>query len=156
MDMEARRRVLHGAADRDVGVAGIFRMDSALETHFRSAALPSLERTAVDLRMIEIVGPTTQVLAQLAFREGAELAAEIADVRVVDIAIDDIADAVAGHRRAQPIRRLADPLEIPPARREEPDDVTLEEFVPRARAFDDGLDRRPSTSQPRSVPIRRW
>src|ERR1700690_901728 len=106
--------------------------------------------------MIEIVRSTAQILAQLAFRERAELAAEIADVRVVDIAIDDVADAVAGHRRAKPVRRLADPPEILPARREEPDDFVLEEFVPRARALDDGLNRRSRTSQSRSAPIRRW
>ena len=48
-----------------------------------------------DFVEIEIVGPAAQIFAELAFRERAEFAAEIADIGVVDIPGDDIGHAIA-------------------------------------------------------------
>ena len=75
----------------EICLAGIVRMDAALHADFGRAALPRLLRAARDLVEREIVGPAAQILAELALREGAELAAEVADVGVVDVAVDDIA-----------------------------------------------------------------
>ncbi len=95
MDMHARHRLLDRAADPEIGSAGIFRMDAALQADFGGAALPGFLDAADDLVHIEVVGPAAQILAELALREGAELAAEIADVGVVDVAGDDVGDGVA-------------------------------------------------------------
>src|SRR6202040_2838262 len=100
-------RLFDGAADVEVGGAGVFRVDAALQADFGGAALPGLLAAPDDLVHVEIVGPAAQILAELALREGAELAAEIADVGVVDVAGDDIGDRVAIDRAAQPVGGLA-------------------------------------------------
>ena len=96
------------AADREIGRAGIFRVDAALQADFGGAALPGLLAAPDDFVEVEIVGPAAQILAELALREGAELAAEIADIGVVDVAGDDIGDGVARHLAAQPVGGGAD------------------------------------------------
>src|SRR6185437_14256221 len=57
--------------------------------------------------------------------EGAELAPVTADVRVVDVAIDDIAYDVAVHPLAHFVGRGTDSREIVPARLKELDDFSL-------------------------------
>ena len=61
-----------------------------------------------DLVEGEIVGRAAQVLVRAALREGAELAAEVADVGVVDVAVDDVAHDVAADRAAQRVGRARD------------------------------------------------
>src|SRR5208283_4412633 len=87
------------------------------------AALPGFLDPPLDLREIEIIGPPAQILAELALREGAELTAEIADVGVVDVAGDDIADRVAIDPTAEPVGGVADGGEAFAARGEELDDI---------------------------------
>jgi hypothetical protein len=70
-------------------------MDTALQAHFRCPAIPRFNRAALDFFNIEIVRRAAQILVRAAFREGAELAPEMADVGVIDVAVDDIADGVA-------------------------------------------------------------
>ena len=94
-------------------------MDAALQADFGGAALPGLQRAPLDLVEVEIVGPPAQVLRHLAFRERAELAAEVADVGVVDVAVDDVGDRVAARRAPQRIGRRHDMLELGAARREQ-------------------------------------
>src|SRR6266566_4320640 len=97
--MEAGHGFFDGAAHVEIGGAGVFRMNAALQADFGGAALPGLLATPNDLVHVEVVGPAAQILAELALREGAELAAEITDVGVVDVAGDDVADGVAVTRR---------------------------------------------------------
>src|SRR5262249_9466789 len=95
MDMEPRYGAPDGARDREVGLAGILGMDAALQADLGGAAIPRLLAAATDLIEVEIIGPAAQVLAQLALGEGAELAAIVANVGVVDVAVDDVADDIA-------------------------------------------------------------
>src|SRR5215471_15791138 len=90
--MDIRHRFLDRATDREIGGAGIFRMDAALQAHLGRAALPRLLDPPPDLREVEVIGPPAQIFTELALGEGAELAAEIADIGVVDVAGHDIAD----------------------------------------------------------------
>ena len=53
--------------------------------------------------MVKIRGRATQGFLRLALAEGAEGATISADIRVIDIAIDNIAHGIARHRLAQPI-----------------------------------------------------
>ena len=87
--------LLHGAADLEVGLAGEARVDPALEADLRRAALPRLARAAGDLAGRHDVRAAAQVRGEPALREGAEAAAEVADVRVVDVPRDDVGDDVA-------------------------------------------------------------
>src|ERR1700757_926320 len=93
--MDVRSDRLDGAADRKISGACVVGMDAALQAHFRGAALPGLAAAALDLLEREIIGAAAQIGGELALREGAELAAEVADVGVVDVAVDHIGDAVA-------------------------------------------------------------
>lgn len=79
-----------------------------------------------DLRHLEIIGPSAQVLAHLALGECAErLAFERADVGVVDVARDDVAHNVAIHLAAQIVGRTADRGKVIAARPEQGDDFAL-------------------------------
>ena len=102
-----------------------------------------------DLVEVEIVGPAAQVLAELALGEGAELAAEVADVGVVDVAVDDVADGVAADlARAARRPRAQTASKSSPRACEQRDDVG---FVERraARPRDRG-----SRSSARRLPAR--
>src|SRR5262249_21277050 len=109
--------------------------DTALQANLGGAAVPRLFAAPHDLVQIEVVGPAAQVFAELALRKGAELAAEIADVGVIDVAGDDVADRVAVDLAAQIVGGGADPVEFPTARLEQPHDVSLGQRFARRRAI---------------------
>ena len=77
--------------DAAIVVAGERRMDAALQADLGGAALPRLDGAPRDLLVRDEVRRAAQVRGELALREGAEAAAEVADVRVVDVAGDDVA-----------------------------------------------------------------
>src|SRR3954447_11798341 len=112
MHMHARKGLFDRAADREIGRAGIFRVDAALQADFGGAALPRLLAAPDDLVQVQIVGPAAQILAELAFREGAELAAEITDIRIVNIARNYIGHGVARYCATQTVGGGADLVEI--------------------------------------------
>ena len=98
-DLERRERVhvdpRHGVLDRPhdvrVVVARERRMDPALEADLRRAALPRLLGAPNDLLERDEVRRAAQVRRELPLRERAEAAAEVADVRVLDVPGDDVA-----------------------------------------------------------------
>ena len=137
MDVEAGYRLFDGAAQGEVGGAGVFRVDAALQADFGGAALPGLLAAPDDLVHVEVVGAAAQILAELALREGAELAAEIADVGVVDVAGDDIGDGVAVDGAPQIIGGGADSVEFLAARFEQPDDVGFRQRLAGRSAVED-------------------
>ena len=99
--MDLGRRRLHRPADLEVGRAAVVGMDAALQAHLGRAALPGLAGAARDLGEVEVVGRPAQMLGEPALGEGAEAAAEVADVGVVDVAVDDVGDPLAADLLAQ-------------------------------------------------------
>src|SRR5690625_1665815 len=90
MDMNPRLGRLDLLQNIEVSLAGVLGVDAALHAHFGGPALPGLGDSAVNLLRRQVIGPAAQVLAQLALGKGAELALEVADVGVVDVAVDDV------------------------------------------------------------------
>ena len=88
------------ANDVEVVGAGERRVDPPLQADPGRAPLPRLA-AADDLLGGDEVRPPAQVRGQLALRERAEAAAEVAHVRVVDVARDDVGDGVAAHLVAE-------------------------------------------------------
>src|SRR3954470_2169042 len=80
-------------------------MNPALQAYFRATSVPGFLRPPHHFVEREIVGRATQVLMRLALGEGTEPATEIADVGVVDIAVDHVSDNIAADRLAQRISR---------------------------------------------------
>src|SRR6185369_9438229 len=95
----------HRATYLHVGVAGETRMDAALHADFGRAALPGLPRPGGNLVQRQIVRAPAQVLAHLAFGEGAELTFERADIGVIDVARDDIGNDIAARVASQRVGR---------------------------------------------------
>src|SRR6202162_1096154 len=95
VDVHIRDRRLDGTANAEVGLAGVVRMDAALKAYLCRASLPSLCRAAHDFLKRQVIGRTAQRLMRLTLGKGAELAAVVADVGIVDVAIDDVADNIA-------------------------------------------------------------
>ena len=137
MHVHLRHGFLHGGDDIDVSLARVLGMDAALHAHFRAAALPGFPRAALDLLVGEVVGPTAQVLGQLALGKRAELALEVADVGVVDVAVDDVADGVAVDLGPQRVGGLHDGVEVIAPGADEADDRVLLEIVSGARPGED-------------------
>ena len=104
-------------------------MDPALQADLGRAALPRLDGAAHDLLVGDEVGLAAQVRGQLALREGAEPAAEVADVRVLDVAGDDVADLVAVDLAPQAVGGREHALALLAAGAEEADDLLLAELV---------------------------
>ena len=147
MDVHARHRFLDGAADRFVGLAGVVGMDAALQADLGGAALPRLDGAPRHLFQGEVVGLAAQVVVRAALGEGAEAAAEVADVGVVDVAVDDVADDVAAHRLAQRVGRTGDMAIVGVARREQPLDLGMVEPLAAGRPIDDAHDLRIDLAQ---------
>ncbi len=113
---------------RGVVVAREGRVDAALEADLGRASIPGLARPPDDLVERDEVGRATQVRRQPALREGAEAAAEVADVRVLDVPGDDVADLVAAHLAPQPVGRREHALALLAAGLEEADELLLPEL----------------------------
>jgi hypothetical protein len=117
----------HRATYLHIGVAGETRVDAALHTHFGRTALPGLSRAPGNLVQRQIVRAAAQVLAHLAFGEGAELAFERADIGVIDVARDDVRNDVAAGLPSQRIGRRTYRGKLVAARLEQAHDVAVRE-----------------------------
>ena len=95
----------HGGDDAEIGLARIARPDAALQADLGGAALPGLARAPRDLLEREVVGLLAMAETVPALGEGAEGAAVGADVRVVDVAVDDVGHGVAAARARAARRR---------------------------------------------------
>src|SRR6516165_3942682 len=95
--MNGRRRLFYCVQQRQIGPPIELRMNPALHANFRGPPGPRLCSTAADLVESEIVGFAAKRSGRFAFRERAEPAFIFADVRVIDVAIDNISHYVAAH-----------------------------------------------------------
>ena len=129
--MQTREPPLDRAYDGEVVVARERRVDAALQADLGRAAFPRLAQRAHDLVVRDEVRRAAQVRRELALREGAEAAAEVADVRVLDVARDDVGDLVAVDLAAQPVGGGEDTLAFLAARAEEARQLVLPELVAR-------------------------
>jgi hypothetical protein len=140
VDVHARNRLANRGADLQVRSTGETRLDPALHAHLGGAAIPGLARAPRDLVHRQRVGPATQVLAQLPFRERTELTLEVADVGVVDVAADDIRDDVATGFSTERIGSGAYLRVLATSRPEQPNEVALRERRVFAYARQDRCD----------------
>ena len=122
-------RCLDRGDDLRVVVAGEGRVDAALQAHLGGAALPRLDRAPHDLLHRHEERRPAQVLGELALRERAEAALEVADVRVLDVPGDDVADLVAADLAPEPVGGGEHALALVAARREQPHELVLAELV---------------------------
>ena len=112
VDVQIRELGLDRGDDVGVVVAREGGMDPTLEADLGRAALPGLARAADDLLERHEVRRAAQVGRELPLREGAEAAAEVADVRVLDVPGDDVGDLVAADLAAEPVGRGEDALPL--------------------------------------------
>ena len=110
--VDARRGGFRGAKDREVRLAGIGRVDAALEAHLAGPARSGFRHAAGDFGVIKIVGRPAQRCVAPALRECAEPAGVSADVGVIHVAVDDVADRVSRHPPSQRIGGRADAFDI--------------------------------------------
>ncbi len=106
VDVHPGGRVEHGAHDLHVGVGAHVRADTGLDAHLGGAQGLGLRGAYPDLGQGQRVG----VRVAAALCEGAEPAADVADVGDVEVAVDDvgdvIADGVSPHLVGEPAHRV--------------------------------------------------
>ena len=151
VNVHVRDRRLDGAANAEIGLAGVIRMDAALKAYLGRASLPRLGRAAHDFLEREVIGRAAQRLMRLALGEGAELATIGADVGIVDVAVDDVADDVAARRPAKLVGCGDDAAVVGVARREQPHDLRRIQAGAGLSAFDD-VARSPDRPSARGSP----
>src|SRR5580765_2560636 len=103
-------------------------MDSALQADLGRAALPGLLAAAHDLFVRHEVRRAAQVRRQLSLREGAEPAAEVADVRVLDVARDNVGHLVAADLAPELIGGRKNAVALVAPRAEQAHDFLLAEL----------------------------
>ena len=108
MYMQIGELLLDRCADLQIGLTGVQRMNSALQADFCRTAIPRLAAASEDFVEGQIIGSPAQVFTQLAFGKSAELAFEVADIGVIDIAINHVADTVTIAFKPQLVCLLAD------------------------------------------------
>ena len=94
----------HGRHDVDVVVAVEFGVDATLQADFRRPLRLGFSDALADLVQGQKIGIAPQVERKRTLREGTEPTLERADVRVVDVAVDDEGDVVADEVTAQRYR----------------------------------------------------
>ncbi len=99
--MHIWRSLFDGGTNIQIGLTGIVRMNTALQAHFRRAAIPAFRRASPDFCHVQSVGFAAKRFRCLAFGKGTEGAAIGANIGVVDIAIYDIGDIVTVGSLAQ-------------------------------------------------------
>src|SRR5579859_5278946 len=95
MDVYVGQGLLDSSADAQIRLTCIFGMDTSLHTDLGPSAFPCLLRTSDNFIQCKIVGGPTQIFAQLPLGKGTELAAEVADVGVVDVPVDGIRNNIS-------------------------------------------------------------
>src|SRR5262249_4297565 len=125
--MEAWNGFADRLTDIEVEVAREARVDPALQADLHRAAIPRLTGPADDLVQRHEVRATAEVRGQLAFRERAEPAAEVTDVRVVDVARHDVRDVVARDLLPKAVGGGGDDSRVAATGAEDGDDVVLVE-----------------------------
>ena len=93
--------LLHGRNDVEVGLARVARVNSALHANLGCTARPRFDTASAYFFGADIVGFAAQILARAAFRKGAELAFEVTNIGVINIAVNYKADSVSANRMAQ-------------------------------------------------------
>ena len=156
MDVDRGLCLLDSAADREIGLAGVVGMDAALEADLGCAAIPGLAYPPHDLLQWQVVGPAAQILAHLALGEGAELAAEVADVGVVDVAVHHIANLWPANPCPEPVGSRAHRIEGAAARLEEPHQLVFVEARASLGAGQKALDVGRHDGRRRCAILRRW
>src|SRR5262245_40430575 len=106
MDMHAWLSQFHRAYDVQISASGVVRIDAALPADFGRAAVPCGLHAARDLLRRESVGRPAKRFTDLALGEGAEVASVDTDIRIVDVAVDDIAHRATTRRFTQAIGSL--------------------------------------------------
>jgi len=142
VEVHVRDRRLDVAADGEIGLAAVIGMNAALKADLRRASRPRFGGAADNLFEREVVRRAAQGLMRLALGEGAERAAVRADVGVVDVAVDDIADDVAACLSAKRVGCADNAAVVGVARREQAHDLRRVEARAVLSAPDDALDRR--------------
>ena len=140
MHMHVRQRRLDGLGDTDIGVAGIVGMDAALQAHLGRPARPGLLGPPHDLAHLQVVRRAAQRLVRLALGEGAERAAIVTNVGIVDVAVDHVTDHLAADAFPKCVGGLDHPVVVDVARREQPHDLALVQPLAFHRAVQDPLD----------------
>src|SRR5215210_5200151 len=95
--VQTRYRILDRSHDGQVVIPGEGGMNTALQADLGRAAFPRLLATTHDLLVRNEVRRSAQVRSEPALRERAEAATEVTDVRVLDVAGDDVADLVPAY-----------------------------------------------------------
>jgi len=147
--MQLGEHLLDRTANVEVEVAGEPGMDAALQADLGGAAVPGLFAAADDLVERDEVGRPAEVGRQLPLGERAEPAAEVADVRVVDVAGDDVGDRVAADLAAELVGSGDDGREVLAAGAEQLGDVVFVELDLPANLRQSVTDRRRDGRQPR-------
>ncbi len=137
VDVHAGPGGLHGAQDRDIGLAGVLRMNAALQADLGGALRPGLLDAPGDLGQRQVVGPVARAGLGGGLGEGAEAAAVGADVGVVDVAVDHVGHGLAASAPAQLVGGGDHRFSRCAAGCEQPDDVALRERGAARRAGQD-------------------
>src|SRR5579864_8991119 len=112
MDVDVGSRSLDRPHDLHVGGTGETRVDAALQAHLRGAPGPGFSDARSDLPEIQQVSGVCAGTLAFAFGEGAKSAAVSADVRVVDVTVDDVGCDIPADGGAQLIGRGTDRRKI--------------------------------------------
>src|ERR687894_585232 len=104
-------------------------MNAALQADFHGAPLPGLAASPHDFVEIEIVGTGPQLVAQLAFGEGAKFASKGANIGVIDVAGNNVADCVANGVPPHRVRGSAQLVKTFSARGKQLRDFSFAEFL---------------------------
>ena len=112
-------------------------MNAALHANLARPPVPGFSGPPPDLGEAQIVRPAAQIFAQPAFGKGAELATVIADIGVVDVAVDRVGDDGAVHLGPQRVGGGANLRNLGAAALHQADDLRRAESFAAARPRQD-------------------
>ena len=106
--MHVRLSLLDSLDNGEIGLAGIIRMYAPLQANLGRAFLPGLGDAPLDFSQGQVIAALAQVLSHAPLGKGAETAAEIADIGVVDVPVDNVSNRITVDLTAQFVGCLPD------------------------------------------------
>ena len=116
MNMNLGRHLLYGAHNIDVCLPRVIRVDATLQADLRSTELNRLEHPAPQFLAIDVISLTPRCNLTTAFGKSTELATVLADVGVIDIAVDHVGNLLTDLPLAKLIRCLTEGIDVGAAR----------------------------------------
>ena len=133
MNMDIGRSLSHRPHNIEIGLSGVIRMDTTLQTDLGGTQRRRFLDSSVKFCRVNIVSSACNFYIAAPFRKSTKPTAVLTDIGVIDVAVHHISDLVTHLRLAQRICRRTHRINLCTARRKQRQHgIVVHCFTPQA------------------------